>query len=132
MENITKLTNATDCDLAKYPLIQGADGYYKLTTTCNKNRVRCQLPAFLQKNAHRLQQIEQFIKQHAAEEYQELLEKLAQVTTDFSKAKGQRTCWKLGDIIIALEAPKDALIYTTDKDFETICKAKLGKKLYQE
>ncbi|HIE30342.1 TPA: hypothetical protein EYP66_24040 [Candidatus Poribacteria bacterium] len=111
MENITTLTNATDCDLAKYPLIQRADGYYELTTTCNKKRVRCQ--------------------QHAAGEYQELLEKLAQVTTDLSQARGQRTCWKLGDIIIALEAPPDALIYTTDKDFKTICTA-LGRKLYQE
>ncbi len=131
MENITTLTNVTDCDLAKYPLIQRADGYYELTTTCNKKRVRCQLPAFLQQNAHSLQRIEQFIKQHAAGEYQELLEKLAQVTTDFSQARGQRTCWKLGDIIIALEAPPDALIYTTDKDFKTICTA-LGRKLYQE
>jgi len=131
MENISTLTNATDCDLAKYPLVQRADGYYKLTTTCNKKHVRCQLPAFLQQNAHNLQRIEQFIKQHAATEYQELLEKLAQVTADFSRAKGQRTCWRLGDIIIALEAPEDALIYTTDKDFKTICTA-LGKKLYLE
>jgi len=46
-------------------------------------------------------------------------------------AKGQRTCWKLGDIIIAMETPKDALIYTTDKHFKTICTA-LGRKLYWE
>ena len=131
MANIGTLTNATDCDLAKYPLIQRADGYYQLTTTCNKRRVRCQLPAFLEQNAHSLQKIEQFLKRHAATEYQELLKKLAQVTTDFSQARGQRTCWKLGDIIIALESPEDALIYTTDKDFERICTA-LGRKLYQE
>ncbi|MBC8231945.1 hypothetical protein H8E77_20535 [bacterium] len=131
MENITELTNVTDCDLAKYPLIQRPDGYYQLTTTCNKKRVCCQLPAFLQKNAHSLQRIEQFIKQHTAAEYQELLEKLARVTTNFSQAKGQRTCWKLGDIIIALESSTDALIYTTDKHFETICTA-LGRKLYVE
>jgi hypothetical protein len=144
MENITELTNATDCDLAKYPLIQRQDGHYQLTTSCNKKCVRCQLPDFLLQNAHNLRRIEQFIKQHAAAEYQELLEKLARVTTNFSqdffdqtfllkslRAKGQRTCWKLGDIIILLEAPPDALIYTTDKHFETICTA-LGRKLYRE
>jgi len=131
MGNIATLTNTTNCDLAKYPLIQRQDGYYQLTTTCNKKRVCCQLPDFLQKNAHSLQRIEQFIKQNAAAEYQELLEKLARVTTNFSQAKGQRTCWKLGDIIIALESPKDALIYTTDKHFKTICNA-LGRKLYYE
>ena len=93
--------------------------------------MRCQLPDFLQHNVHNLQRIEQFIKQHAAAEYQELLEKLARVTTNFSWAKGQRTCWKLGDIIIVLESPKDALIYTTDKHFKIICTA-LGRKLYRE
>lgn len=131
MENITTLTNATDCDLAKYPLTQDADGYYQLTTTCNRNRVCCQLPAFLEQNVHNLQKIEQFIKQHETTLYTETLEKLARITTDFSLSQGQRTCWKLGDIIIALEADEDALVYTTDKDFEIILSA-LGKKLYQE
>ena len=131
MENISTLTNTTGCDLAKYPLIQKQDGYYQLTTSCNKKHVVCQLPAFLEKNAHDLQLAKQFIKQHSTEEYRGFLEKLSRVTTDFSQSKGQRTCWKLGDIIIALEAPKDALIYTTDKHFETICTA-LGRRLYRE
>jgi hypothetical protein len=130
-ENIVTLTNATACDLAKYPLIQRQNGYYQLTTSCNKKRVACQLPLFLQQHADDLHRLKHFIKQHSAGEYQELLEKLARITTDYSQAKGQRTCWQLGDTIILLEAPPDALIYTTDKHFELIGAA-LGRKLYQE
>ena len=38
-------------------------------------------------------------------------------------------CRTLGDTIIALEAPKESLIFTTNiKDFEPICN-KIGKKM---
>nr|MBC8234005.1 hypothetical protein [bacterium] len=45
-------------------------------------------------------------------------------------ALGERTCWALGDVIIALEVPDDALIYTADGHFEVISKA-IGKQLYR-
>ncbi len=50
---------------------------------------------------------------------------------DVTKAKGERACWALGDVIIALEVPDDALIYTTDNHFDVICEV-LGKKRFVE
>ncbi|MEM7538733.1 MAG: hypothetical protein AAF639_41610 [Chloroflexota bacterium] len=48
----------------------------------------------------------------------------------FQQALGQRNCWALGDVIIALETPQDAMIYTTNtKHFAPLCAA-LGKQLY--
>lgn len=56
---------------------------------------------------------------------------LRQVNIDVRKALGERVCWAIGDVIIALEAPKDALIYTADRHFEVICRA-IGKQLFKE
>jgi hypothetical protein len=53
------------------------------------------------------------------------------VNQNVIRAKGERTCWALGDVIIALEAPDDALIYTTDNHFDVICAA-LGKRRFVE
>jgi hypothetical protein len=55
---------------------------------------------------------------------------LRKVNADVTKALGERTCWALGDVIIALEAPDDALIYTADGHFEVISKA-IGKQFYR-
>ena len=41
----------------------------------------------------------------------------------------QCNCWHLGNLIIALEAPDDAKIYTTDGHFDLICSV-LGKRLF--
>jgi CheY-like chemotaxis protein len=50
---------------------------------------------------------------------------------DWQIAKGQKNCWPLGDTIIALEAPEDAAIYTTDHHYEVIC-AVIGRQIYRE
>jgi hypothetical protein len=39
---------------------------------------------------------------------------------DFKRVKGQSNCNALSDVTIALEAG-DAIIYTTDRDFDYIC-----------
>jgi len=51
------------------------------------------------------------------------------VNADITKALGERTCWALGDVIIALEAPSDAEIFTADRQFEVILKA-IGKRSF--
>jgi hypothetical protein len=49
---------------------------------------------------------------------------------DFSIVKGQRNCNTLSDATIALEAD-DAIIYTTDQDYEYICPA-FNRKFIRE
>ncbi|MBM3239346.1 hypothetical protein FJZ31_23885 [Candidatus Poribacteria bacterium] len=46
---------------------------------------------------------------------------LQRINTNVSLAPGERTCWAIGDVIIALEAPADALIFSDDPHFEVIC-----------
>jgi len=54
---------------------------------------------------------------------------LANVIEDSRSALGQSTCWPLGDIIIALQVPSGAMLWTLDKDFEPLATA-LGIQLY--
>ena len=39
------------------------------------------------------------------------------------KAVGQRLCWPLGDVLIALECPEDAFLLSSDHHFQVICAA---------
>ena len=51
------------------------------------------------------------------------------LTNGYHRALGERSCWALGDIVIALESPYDAAIYTTnERHFRLLCQA-LGKQL---
>lgn len=55
---------------------------------------------------------------------------LADVATDANMAKGEHNCWALGDLIITLECPSDAMLWTTNfRHFEPLCKA-LNKHLF--
>lgn len=56
-------------------------------------------------------------------------ELIAEVLEDTTKAQGRNNCWALGDVIITLEVPDDAVLYTTDiRHFQPVCTA-LGKKM---
>jgi hypothetical protein len=59
------------------------------------------------------------------------LQSLRKVIADVRGARGERICWPLADVIVVLEAPADALIYTTDHHFKVLCTT-IGKRLFQE
>lgn len=55
----------------------------------------------------------------------------AQILVDPDIARGRNCTWHLGDLVIALEMPTDAALYTTNlRHFAPLC-ALLGKELYQ-
>ena len=55
---------------------------------------------------------------------------LARIQPDLTLALGERTCWALGDVIIALSVPDDALVYTVDEHFRMLCAA-TGKRIFE-
>lgn len=55
---------------------------------------------------------------------------LAKVLADPQAVLGQSTCWPLGDIIIAIQVPDDAMVWTLDSDFAPLVSA-LGLQLYK-
>jgi len=56
---------------------------------------------------------------------------LKRVNANVTKTFGEKTCWSLGDVIIALETPDDTQIYTTDRHLDLICSI-LGKQRFIE
>jgi hypothetical protein len=56
---------------------------------------------------------------------------LAEANVDIELAKGEQNCWTLGDLIIVLECPPDAALWTTNlRHFAPLCQA-LGRHLFQ-
>jgi hypothetical protein len=56
------------------------------------------------------------------------LQALTSVLSDYSRAKGHTTCWRLGDLLVCLESPPNAdIVNNNARHMDVICRA-LGKK----
>ncbi|MBU7047467.1 MAG: hypothetical protein HXS54_13620 [Theionarchaea archaeon] len=56
--------------------------------------------------------------------------RLEKTIKDLESSKGERMCWTLSDLIICLESPVDARIYTSNiSHFEPLCRI-VNKKLF--
>jgi hypothetical protein len=129
-QGIDEFITDIDCDLVR-PNVPVGD-YFQGRFSCNAVIAQCSLVDFLERHKGELLALEHALAQaNLGQINPSALRALRRVNKDVTKAKGERTCWALGDVIIALEAPKDALIYTTDRHFEVICKA-IGKQLFKE
>lgn len=128
-ESIDEYINKTNCDLVR-PSVPVGD-YLHRRLSCNARRAKCALVSFLQQHQAELQKLEHAFSAAPGKVNPRTLAALKKINVDINKALGQRTCWYLGDVIIALEAPEDAKIYTTDGHFDLICSV-LDKQLFLE
>lgn len=117
--------DTTMCDLVKpdYHIPQGG------RMSCRRETAQCALPNLLNGHLSLIQQIgldsNQISMLDAATQ-----KILPNISNDTNLAKGERNCWSLGDLIIALECPPDALLWTTNiNHFEPLCRL-LGRQLY--
>ncbi len=131
MAGVDQVVNATDCDLPK-DKPRSADGRYVLEVTCRRQTARCRLPGFMSENLNVLEKVRFRSLESSEQELQVIGETISVAQGNWQVAKGQKNCWRLGDLIIVLESPADAAIYTTNrKHFEPLCAA-LGKQLLEE
>jgi hypothetical protein len=129
-QGINEVIKNTDCDLVR-PNVPVGD-YFHNRLSCNAATAQCSLVYFLVRHRSELLALEHALAQAEPNQINpSTLAALRRVNKDVTKAKGERTCWALSDVIIALEAPDDALIYTTDNHFDVICAA-LGKRRFVE
>ncbi len=127
-EGIDELVNPTDCDLSKPQAPLG--DLISSRLSCNAATAQCKLVKFLESQKPKLSRIENTLAGlPMAQRDQRAFSALQRIQTDITKTLGERTCWALSDIIIALESPEDARIYTVDEHFRSICLA-LGKSLF--
>jgi len=129
-QGIDEVIKNTDCDLVRPNVPVG--NYLTNRLSCNAATAQCSLIDFLARHQEKLLALEHALAQANPDQSNpSALTALRRVNKDVTKAKGERTCWAFGDVIIALEAPDDALIYTTDNHFDVLC-ATLGKKRFVE
>lgn len=115
------------CELARENVVE-MGGDFTINLRCNKKLCQCNLPIFLSEHLTEIKEINKMLR--TEEEFKSLCSNLEKITGDLESAKGEKMCWTLSDLIICLESPKDAEIYTTDvKHFEPICRI-LDKKLF--
>lgn len=128
--DIDKFVTNIDCDLVRHNAPVG--NYFQSRLSCNAVTAQCSLVDFLAGHQAALLALEHTLIQAESDQINpKTLSALQRVNLDVTKAKGERTCWALGDVIIALEVPDNALIYTTDNHFDVICTA-LGKRRFVE
>ncbi|MBU1662545.1 MAG: hypothetical protein KKD28_13850 [Chloroflexi bacterium] len=131
MAGVGQLLDATDCDLPKDNPHFEEDRYH-LRATCRKETARCRLPDFLHENHTVLETLQSRLLKSSEPELQLVGKTIAAVKDDWQIARGQKNCWRMGDLIIVLETPQDAAIYTTNhKHFKPLCAA-IGKQLLKE
>ena len=129
--NVNPLSDPINCDLVAKGTTLQSDGRYNVADTCNKEHATCHLPNFLRQNADKLRAIHDYlnIHPHAIKDQARVQRLLELILENPQAALGQNSCWPLGDIIIALQVPDGASVWTRDADFEPIAES-LGLRLY--
>ncbi|MEZ4867130.1 MAG: hypothetical protein R3C14_37750 [Caldilineaceae bacterium] len=117
--NVIPLTDPITCDLVKVGVIRQNDNSYVVASTCRKEQATCHLPEFLHGQQPKLNAIADYLASHpnAIKGQERVRQLLAAIIHDPRAALGQGACWPLGDLIIALQVPTDAQIWTLDPDF---------------
>lgn len=115
--------DSLECSVARDGLDAAMD--HSRMTSCNADMRQCAVRSFIQRDQGLIRDLARELSSSDPK-----ASTAAERVADFSgkklggrKAIGQRLCWPLGDVLIALECPKDALLLTSDHHFEIICPA---------
>lgn len=122
---VDHVLDTTQCDLVKpdYTVPQGG------RMSCRRETAQCALPDLLAQYHAQCQQLQTDSTNLAALDTT-TQQALSRIVDDVTLAKGERTCWPLGDLILVLECPPDVLLWTTNmRHFEPLCRV-FGRELY--
>lgn len=123
---VDHVLDTTMCDLVRpdYTVVTGG------RMSCRRETARCALPDLLNDHADALQQLQADTSALTALNAR-TRRALREITSDPNQAKGERNCWSLGDLIIVLECPPDAALWSTNlSHFEPLCRV-LGRLLFR-
>ncbi|MEZ4865415.1 MAG: hypothetical protein R3C14_29165 [Caldilineaceae bacterium] len=129
--HVTSLPDPIVCDLVLTGIIRLPTGDYDVAASCRKESAACHLPDFLAEHQTELQAIADYLAAHprAIKDQRRVQRLLAAVLEDPRTSLGQTSCWPLGDVIIILQVPTGAALWTLDADFVQLA-AVLGIPLY--
>lgn len=123
--DVSLLPDLIVCDLISPSIIQNADRTYEVAASCRKESAACHLPAFLAKQRPKLNGIADYLSAHprSLKNQAKVEQLIAAILQDPRHALGQTNCWPLGDVIIALQVPAGAALWTLDADFAPLAAA---------
>lgn len=129
--HVARLPDPILCDLVRIGIRLQQDRQYAIADSCRKETATCHLPSFLFKQSSKLHTIAGYLRAHprAIKDQARVARLLAAIIEDPQSALGQSACWPLGDVIIALQVPTNASLWTLDADFQPLIEA-LGLGLY--
>ncbi len=130
MAGVDQVSDATGCGLAQ-ERPQRVEGTYRLRVQCRRDVKECRLEEWLALHSSVLDSIPPYLRASG----ESALIKIGELLDEFPHtpeiAWGRNCTWYLGDLVIALECPANAALYTTNRrHFELLC-ARLGKQLYE-
>ncbi len=130
--HVTSLPDPIACDLVTEGIQRQTDGTYTVAERCRKEKATCHLPDFLAEKRSALEAITHYLATHpkSIKKQARVEQLLDAVRSDPRAALGQTACWPLGDLIIALQVPPDAALWTLDPDFKPLAAA-LGLQLHE-
>lgn len=120
------------CDLVKAGATYQFAESFTVADSCRKATAACHLPRFLAAHQSRLHTIADYLMAHleCIKDQIRVERLLAAIIKNPQEALGQSACWPLGDIILALQVPEGAKLWTLDADLAALTKA-LGLNLYE-
>ncbi len=124
-DHVIPLHDPIVCDLVTTGSVHQPDGTYAVAASCRKEQAACYLPAFLAEHQSKLHAIADYLATHPHTiKDQPRIERLVTaILADPRAALGQASCWPLGDLIIALQVPTGAALWTLDADFSALATA---------
>lgn len=130
MVGVDELLDSTACGLAhERPAL--VDDIFQMRTQCTRQVIECKLASLLTRHHDKIQLLAEGLHNHKETALARIGNLCQRILTDPHVARGRNCTWYLGDLVIALEAPTDAAIYTTNKrHFQPLCEL-LGKQVYE-
>ena len=130
---VSLLPDSISCDLVAASVDRQPDGAYTVADSCRKDAATCRLPDFMAERQPQLRAVAEHLAAHpdTIKDQPRVERLLAAVVADPRAALGQAACWPLGDVIIALQVPPGALLWTLDRRDFAALSVPLGLELYE-
>ena len=130
-KNVDEVLNLIDCDISRMEFSQW-DASKTPVFHCNRSKAKCRLVDFFKARKVEFNLIWSSLRKFPKKDrqLQESERVLGEIIELEQKILGERNCWSLGDVIIAITMPPECLMYTTNKKHFQILTEALGKKMF--
>jgi len=126
---LTDLLNETNCYLAKEKPQKKGKKFDSKVCHCTRGRIRCDIVQFLENHRASFEKIlDAYRKAPSLDDEQAKAKKMLEIVLKIPQEMANyKKCWNLGDVIIGIESPTDAILFNNNpRHFQVICHA-LGK-----